>query len=139
MNFKTLTAMKEIQGKIRFGVIEISNGVVPAEDFMSISEEKMVDSVIFSEITEEQAAEFIEGYGTENGWRNYLVESQYYEALKNTAKESLISLLKANDIWIKEWIYIPDGNCWSMSNADYMDRADRMIRKDNAPDDLLLS
>lgn len=51
-----------------------------------------------SEIKEEQAREIVEGYGIDNGWRNYLVGSQYEELLKKTALESFHSLLKSKNL-----------------------------------------
>jgi hypothetical protein len=111
--------MKEIQGKIKIGVISVDakypeykvsvsnnlyfgfNGNYP------ISFEPALPDTCdvlckFSEMTEEQCAELVEGYGI--GWRNYLAKSQYEECLKRTAKESLISLLKANNCWTNEMI-----------------------------------
>lgn len=154
--------MKEIQGKIRLGVIEINNGAVPAKDFMSISEEKMVDSVILSNITEEQAAEFVESILGETKINDVPIRTykEYGKTISrlypfrlsgdlspklldelwdnggrkttkffhSSAKESLISLLKANDIWIKKWY------------AEEYEHLPIMRKNlcDNAPDDLLL-
>ena len=126
--------MKEIIGKIKFGVVGIPSDVTwfsLTDNFMGEFINKSLnlkggkflqygtkESVYYSpetfycvekysnpilvgklsEITEEQAAEVVDG--CEDGFGNYLnAQLKWFD----TAKESLVSLLKANDVWIKEW------------------------------------
>ena len=102
--------MKEIQGKIKFGIIplkkEETNTFTSLDDelFDNLTNEQMDNSYMLSEITEEQAAKFVEYYKTEGVYRNYIGSlDEAWDCA--TAQESLISLLKANDVWIKEWLH----------------------------------
>ena len=131
--------MKEIQGKIKFGVIPVNTDVKiidygktnllrSAEDVDFIANkvtiEQIKTAVYLSEITEEQAAEFVEcdldWMATDHNGKP--------EPIFNTAKESLISLLKANDVYIKEWCMQPNASFTSEESDLY----------DKLPDDLLL-
>ena len=100
--------MKGIQGKIKFGVIPMKkwnlDGLIEddSEAYNSLTNEQMDNSIILSDITEEQATDFVEYYNSERVYRNYTgLLDEAWDC--KTAKESLISLLKANDVWIKEW------------------------------------
>ena len=57
-------------------------------------------------ITEEQAKKIVRCFGLENGYQNYLVESQYSECLKKTAIESLRSLLKSKSLPVENVNYV---------------------------------
>lgn len=107
--------MKEIQGKIKFVAIPLINGMI---GYLPLRYEKIG---LLSEITEKQATEFVECVWSM--YRNYQLGD-----LIPTAKESLISLLKANNIWIKKWY------------AEDYEHLPIMRKKlcDSAPDDLLL-
>lgn len=105
--------MKEIQGKIKFGVVELRNHSNMQNVFNVIGIE-LSSSIRLSKITEEQAAEFVDRFN----------ECQFFDYLNNThfntAKESFISLLKANGVKTKEM-------------------ADNLYDEiENLPDDLLL-
>jgi len=93
-----------------------------------------------SEITEEQCYDLVEGFGLSNGWRNYLVESQYMECLTKTAKESLISLLKANDCLTMELSEEPNPIDFDIFGLfDAADRFDEAITKyEKRPEDYLI-
>lgn len=109
--------MKEIEGKIKFGVIPV------VDELIEVKYQGHRSGNLLSETTEEQAAEFVEG--CEDGFGNYEnAQLKWFD----TAKESLISLLKANDVWIKDW---------KVENNKGM-----TIREENEyeqlPDDLLL-
>lgn len=131
--------MKEIQGKIKLGVIEIKSGyelaritskntlrVKFSEEWKHICNVSPTSDIIskLSSITEEQAAEFVE---SDLDW----IATDHNgnpELIFKTAKESLISLLKANDVWIKEWCMQPNASFTSEESDLY----------DKLPDDLLL-
>lgn len=101
--------MKEIQGKIKFGVIplrkveEFEFITLDESSFEALTNEQMDNSYMLSGITEEQAAEFVEESYHSNGkilgYKDYFINPVQ---LFQTAKESLISLLKANGIETKE-------------------------------------
>ena len=111
--------MKEIQGKIKFGVIPMNKKeennrflVLDNDSYNSLSKDQLKNSYYLSLITEEQAAEFAEidnklddeYFGDVYGFVNYFSSQNNWHPL-STAKESLISSLKANDVWIKEWLH----------------------------------
>jgi len=126
--------MKEINGKIKFGVVPIFNGEMPnAERHVIICE--------LSSITEEQAAEFVGEIDFLELYRDYLAEKNNgLGYLITSAKESLISLLKANDVWIKEWSKEPSRmttNALSDKNKDRVLSIRQKIYLE-LPDDLLI-
>lgn len=128
--------MKEIKCKTKFAVISIykekSYIATDENPYELFTNEQMNDSLYLSEITEEQAAEFIEEYG----WMYRGYNGEHSPFPYKTAKESLISLLKANDVWIKEWCNYKDFDVKSFD--DEMDMHDQIQYQDNCPDDLLL-
>jgi hypothetical protein len=93
-----------------------------------------------SEITEEQCYDLVEGFGLSNGWRNYLVESQYMECLTKTAKESLETLIVSNDVYLKEWRLEPNPKeFYSLGMFDAIDKFDEAIKDyEKAPEDFLI-
>ena len=108
--------MKEIQGKIKFGVIPMNKKeennrflVLDNDSYNSLSKDQLKNSYYLSLITEEQAAEFVEidnklddeYFGDVYGFVNYFSSQNNWHPL-STAEESLISLLKANGIETKE-------------------------------------
>ena len=132
--------MKQIQGKINFAVILLRKkegfGLIALDDefYSSLTNEQMDNSFILSDITEEQAAEFVEK-GDIRFTMPFQKEEWFYKDyetgfvnLISSAKESLISLLKANNIWIKEW-------CIN-SNIKFTQKEAKMW--ETTPDDLLL-
>lgn len=150
--------MKEIQGKIKFGVIELPEYFEMARisnknelrikigcawrHIASVSPTAHIIGKL-SQITEEQAAEFVRMMtfesdiigGDQDCYENYLEDDCWYD----TAKESLISLLKANDVWIKEWKEKPTGKFIDT----YTDTVDWNVGRaridyNKLPDDLLL-
>jgi hypothetical protein len=113
--------MKEIQGKIKLLVIPISNQFKMAR-ITSTNKLRIKDGINWigvcnvgkystiigklSDITEEQAAEFVDKFIMDRHENSESIEYENYLNKIDTCistKESLISLLKANDIWIKEW------------------------------------
>lgn len=102
--------MKEIQGKIRIGVIDLfldKSRFANKPHCAHIGVKKTFyyegsvwdNCKLFSDMTEEQCTELVEG--CEDGFGNYLnAQLKWFDS----AKESLVSLLKANDCWIKEWV-----------------------------------
>lgn len=139
--------MKEIQGKIRFGVIPKDSLVIKGTnpiDGLDIElldiDEAAIEYAVFNKkcvrlslITEEQASEFVDSYTVSKARRTGLTQ---YGSYRMSNKESLISLLKENDVWIKEWCYYKDFDVKSFD--DEMDMYDQIQYQDNCPDDLLL-
>lgn len=152
--------MKTIKGKIEFVGIPIpkdaSNERIYMEGtvFVDTPEKRAIicgnvsefgDCAILcklSEITEEQAAEFVEsgrfvdsgdfGLGNCTYYRDY--PNGLEDSCEFSAKESLISLLKANDCWIKEWKEEP--KLWGEPrDCKY---AEEKEEYNKLPDDLLL-
>lgn len=109
--------MKEIQSKIKFGIAEIRNGICNIE----ICDNR--ERYILSKITEKQAAEFV---APKTIWKDK--EFRVVPVTTISPKESLISLLKANDVCIKDWCVQP--------NASFTLKEDDLY--DKLPDDLLL-
>lgn len=130
--------MKEIQGKIKFGIVPLRKdekfGLVAndLDAYKSMTNNDMDSAVLLSEITEKQAAEFVEGF--DQYWADYCSKS--FNLLR-TPKESLISLLKANDVRIKEWKQKPFRR-WENEYGIYEVTDKDTIEYDNTPDDLLL-
>lgn len=120
--------MKEIQGKIKFGVFEV---YLP-------NDIRVENDICISKITEEQAAEFVESEDFLDYFKVYGSNDLWIAS----SKESLISLLKANDVWIKEWKespinidYLPDYGCQKYPQECF----EQDVREyENLPDDLLL-
>ena len=150
-----LINMKEIQGKIKMIVVPLPKGVgdvfvihggtraayfEPNYKRFDIPKNEYTIVGKLSELTEDQCINLVEGYGVLNGWRNYLVESQYMECLTPTAKESLVSLLKANDCLTKEWAEEPNPIDFDIFGLfDAADRFDEAIKKyERAPEDYLI-
>lgn len=132
--------MKEINGKIKFGVIGVTvktdkNITVDTEDFMSLSEEQTIDMVLLSDITEEQASEFVNTVSFDG------VSEEGVPYVRGLSfKESLVHLLKENDVWIKEWSSEPKRittNALSEKNKDRVLKIRERLYS-NLPDDLLI-
>lgn len=155
--------MKEIQGKVKFMVIPIPNSITWArlddndlgglissklglgkkflqygtksaymyspEHFYSLQNYKNPILIgKLSEITEEQAAELVNLAWAQNEVIRY-----------KTAKESLVSLLKANGCCIKDWVEKPEGKFIDLES----DKVDWIVGRakinyKNTPDDYLL-
>ena len=112
------------------------------EKFYSLSKYRTATIVgKLSEITEKQAAEFVRMLNS--GYADYshpvYARADYTnEWTYNTAKESLISLLKTNDVWIKEWCK-KESFVYEHQMASKGSGALAALKtKENAPDDLLL-
>ena len=142
--------MKEIQGKIKFGVIDIEK--ITPEDIIEIYRDYQVlvstqNSIRLSEITEEQAADFVEYYYINGDYKQFMdyVDGGFDYT---NPKQSLISLLKANDIWIKEWadapikpelgFYCEGETAWESYDNRLEDYYNEMEDYNKLPDDLLL-
>lgn len=69
-------------------------------EFLAIMNEHGMAEILgkLTDITEEQFAEWVECFGI-GRWRNYLIESQYIEYLKPTAKESFFSYLESQGVY----------------------------------------
>lgn len=145
--------MKEIDGKVKLLIVPIPK---EADDFRIIHgltrlayffpEYKRVDipkgkfRIVgkLSKLTEEQCNDLVEGYGPHNGWHNYLASSQYMELLKKTAYDSFISLLKSNNLFIKEWVSEPKMNHWGASMDDYIQFSSDKEEYNKTPEDFLI-
>ena len=147
--------MKEIEGKVKMILIPLPKGAgnisfihdgtriayfEPNYKRFDIPQNKCTIISKLSEITEEQCHDLVEGYGVLNGWRNYLVESQYTEYLTKTAKESLVSLLKANNCLTREWDEEPNPlDFYIFGLFDAVDRFDEAVKKyERTPEDYLI-
>jgi len=145
--------MKEIEGKVKLLIVPIPK---EADDFriihgltrlayffpkynrVDIPKGKFRIVGKLSKITDEECMDLVEGYGEHNGWRNYLVESQYTEYLKKSPKESFISLLKSNKLFIKEGDNEPKMNHWGASMDDYIQFSTDKEEYDKMPEDFLI-
>jgi len=141
--------MKQIKGKIDFVVIPINEDGV----YYTNSDEKQAQSLYFnmpwfylSEIKENEACLFVDGNNggmSDTMWLDCLSsEDDFARFTKQTAKESLVSLLKANDCWIKEWKEKPNINdfksipfCESGECKAYYDELNEYNK---TPDDFLI-
>lgn len=102
--------MKEIIGKIKFLVIPVNypTDMLQLMIDSNFTEMNTKNTRVLSSITEEQAAEFVRMMtfesdiigGDQDCYENYLEDDCWYD----TAKESLISLLKANGCLTKEMV-----------------------------------
>lgn len=149
--------MKEIQGRIKFLVIPITLDydfaritakntlrIKFGENWKYICDVLPTSHIIgkLSEITEEQAAEFVEEdqklddeyFGDICGYVNYCSSQNNWHPLE-TAKESLISLLKANNVWIKEWK--EESKIYPIVLSTQLIR-NQYLEHEDLPDDLLL-
>lgn len=118
--------MKEIIGKIKFLVAPMFDGFMNEKDtegyFVGVAVNGFSWDCKLSEITEEFAAELVDG--CEDGFGNYLnAQLKWFDS----AKESLISLLKANGCLTKEMLL--DGKQF---NAMVFDEAGCMGKTDVA-------
>lgn len=138
--------MKTIQGRVLFGVIPIYNNGLSVSAFkqahdLLLSDVKIYGSFRLSEITEQQASELVDVSMFYMGFfKNYTIpESRHRSDQCKTAKDSLISLLKANDCWIKEWKEKPTGKFVDIQN-DTVDWGvgKKRIDYNNTPDDWLV-
>lgn len=147
--------MKEIQGKVKMLIIPIPKGAgdimiihdgtrvayfEPNYKRFDIPKNKCTIVGKLSDITEDQCLDLVEGFGVLNGWRNYLAGSQYFEMLKKTPKGSLKTLLKYNDLYIKEWIEEPNPIDFDVFGLfDAADRFDEAIKEyEKTPEDYLI-
>jgi hypothetical protein len=74
-----------------------------------------------TDITEEQFEKWVEQY-TIDKWRNYLMQSQYHEWLKPTAKESFFSYLEKEGIYFENLLgekpILNEDNLWGNAEQD---------------------
>lgn len=152
--------MKEIIGKIKFGVIPISDlniydkqiNFCSADDYNFLIKECSMDQLkeakYCSEITEELAVELV---NLETEWISntpveikdeYIkIELPHIDVYQRSAKESLISLLKANGCWIKEWkekpLHVFSDSPHEETSMQYQDHCKRIGYSD-LPDDFLI-
>lgn len=147
--------MTQIEGKIKMILIPLPKGVgdvfvihggtrvayfEPNYKRFNIPKKEYTIVAKFSEITEEQCQNLVEGFGPLNGWRNYLAESQYQEILQNTAKESLETLIMSNNCYLKDWMLEPNPKDFDVFGIfDAADRFDEAMKDyENAPEDFLI-
>ena len=145
--------MKEIQGKIKFLSMPCFNHEIYGRQChrFALSEQEgdeiskirtKENSFYLSEITEEQASGFVWEMD-DIGFYEYLPPHMIKPASINwqfrlkTAKESLISLLKANDVWIKEWREKPKYEDYNR-HCYYAEFIADKEAYNKLPDDLLL-
>lgn len=117
--------MKQTRGRVEFAVVPINDGMV---GYLPLYY-NMVGKL--SEITEEQASELVDWVDENEHYVDYLDHG----ISDITAKESLVSLLKANDSWIKDWCNYKDFDKYIAKMQYFSDGIDF---QNDAPDDFLI-
>ena len=129
-----MSEIKTIKGKCDFLCVPLTDKTKSFASDLRSNSDLIEKWFILSAITEENASLLVDCETKSKGRR---MGSTQHGSYTKTAKESLFSLLKANDCWIKEWLNMPkyEEYKWLADSFNFIRDMDKYRAM---PDDYLL-